>query len=351
LTLLRFLAHHPANAVSYDTTGMDRRDFLSTLGLGVLAAPLAEAQQAGKVWRIGFLAGGSPPVNPAIKGPFQQGLEDLGYIVGRNVSIESRYADGKLDRLSFLAAELVALKVDVIVTGGGTLGALAAKNATRTVPIVFIGVGDPVASGVVTSLARPGGNITGLSTLAQELVGKCLEQLKQAVPRVRRVAVLWQPGEVGEFAEEDRLQRAEVAAQMLAIQLQFLAARSAADLDKAFSDMARSHVDALTALSSTVLFLERRRVADLAVRNRLPTVFSVKEYVEAGGLMSYGPNFEDLFRQGATYVDKILKGAKPADLPVEQTTKFELVINLKTAKALGLTIPQSLLLRADAVIQ
>ena len=229
--------------------------------------------------------------------------------------------------------------------------ALAAKQATRTIPIVFTAAGDPVASGLVTSLARPGGNVTGLSSLAPELVGKRLELLKQAVPGVSRVAVLWQPGALGERTDKDMLKGAEVAARALGVRLQFVEARGPADFDRAFSDMTRARAGALTVLPSTMFLSERRRLVDLAAKNRLPAVYPSREFVDAGGLMSYGPNLADLFRRAATYVDKILKGAKPGDLPVEQPTKFELVINLKTAKALGLTIPPSLLARADQVIE
>ena len=281
---------------------------------------------------------------------FRQGLRDLGYVEGRNLVIEYRDAEGKVERLPALAAELVALKVDVIVASG-TLAALAAKQATRTLPIVFSPAADPVASGLVTSLARPGGNVTGLSLLNSELVGKWLEQLKQAIPGVSRVAVLWQPGAFGERTEKDMLKGAEVAARALGVQLQFVEARGPEDFDRAFSDMTRARAGALTVLGSTMFVSERRRLVDLAAKNRLPAVYNVREFVDAGGLMSYGPNLADLFRRAATYVDKILKGAKPGDLPVEQPTKFELVINLKTAKALGLTIPQSVLVRADEVIQ
>ena len=233
----------------------------------------------------------------------------------------------------------------------GTPAALAAKQATRTLPIVFAAAADPVGSGLVTSLARPGGNVTGLSILAPELVGKCLELLKQAVPGVSRVAVLWQPGALGERTDKDMLKGAEVAARALGVRLQFVEARGPADFDRAFSDMTRARAGALTVLASTMFVNERRRLVDLAAKNRLPAVYPWREFVDAGGLMSYGPNLADLFRRAATYVDKILKGAKPGDLPVEQPTKFELVINLKTAKALGLTIPPSLLQRADQVIE
>jgi putative ABC transport system substrate-binding protein len=329
---------------------ISRRTFLAGTGALLLAAPLAtEAQPAAKIARIGYLAG-SLAARPHLREAFLQGLRDLGYVEGRNVVIEYRAAERKLERLPALAAELVALKVDVIVASG-TLAALAAKQATRTLPIVFSPSGDPVGSGLVTSLARPGGNVTGLSALAPELVGKRLELLKQAVPGVSRVAVLWQPGAFGERTEKDMLKGADVAARALVVQLQFVEARGPADFDRAFSDMTRARAGALTGLTSNMFVSERRRLVDLAAKNRLPAVYSVREFVDAGGLMAYGPNLVDLYRRAATYVDRILKGAKPGDLPVEQPTKFELVINLKTAKALGLTIPQSLLLRADEVIQ
>jgi putative ABC transport system substrate-binding protein len=329
---------------------MERRTFMAMLTGGIVVAPLAaEAQQAAKVPRIGYL---SPNLASSSRSheAFRQGLRDLGYVEGRNVVIEHRYAEGKLERYPALAAELVALKVDVIVAGNPT-AALAAKHATRTLPIVFTAVGDPVTSGLVTSLARPGGNVTGSSFFAPELVGKYLEHLKQAVPGVSRVAFLWQPGAVGERTEKDMLKGAEVAARALGVRLQVVEARGPEDFDRAFSDMTRARAGALTVLGSSMFFGERRRLVDLAAKNRLPAVYQWREFVDAGGLMSYGPNVADLYRRAATYVDKILKGAKPGDLPVEQPTKFELVINLKTAKALGLTIPPSLLQRADEVIQ
>ena len=329
---------------------IDRRTFLAG-SLSLLAAPLAgEAQQAAKVARIGYLAG-SLAGGPHLHEAFRQGLRDLGYVEGRNVVIEYRSAEGKVERLPALAAELVALKVDVIFVGGGTRSALAAMQATKTIPIVFASVADPVASGLVTSLARPGGNVAGLSNLTPELVGKCLEQLTQAVPGVSRVAVLWLPGALGERTETDMLKGADVAARALGVRLQFVEARGPADFDRAFSDITRARAGALTALPSRMFFNERRRLVDLAAKNRLPAVYPQREFVDAGGLMSYGPDLDDLYRRAATYVDKILNGAKPADLPVEQPTKFEFVINLKTAKALGLTIPPSLLGRADEVVQ
>ena len=328
---------------------VQRRDFLIVAG-ALLAAPFAaEAQQAAKIARIGYLRS-SLGDNPHPPEAFRQGLRDLGYVEGRNLVIEYREAEGKADRLPALAAELVALKVDVIVASG-TLAALAAKQASRTLPIVFSPAGDPVGSGLVTSLARPGGNVTGLSAFAPELVGKRLELLKQAVPGVSRVAVLWQPGAFGERTEKDTLKRAEVAARDLGVPLQFVEARGPTDFDRAFSDMTRARAGALTVLPSNMFNSERRRLVDLAAEKRLPAVYSARELVDAGGLMSYGANLADLNRRAATYVDRILKGTKPADLPVEQPTKFGLIINLKTAKDLGLTIPQSVLARADEVIQ
>jgi putative ABC transport system substrate-binding protein len=330
---------------------MERRRFIQVIAGGLLAAPLAvEAQQVAKVPRIGYLAPGLS-ANPSMHEAFRRGLRDLGYVEGRDVAIEYRDAEGKDDRLPALAAELVALKVDVIVTNGGTLAALAAQQATKTLPIVFVSAGDPVSSGLVTSLARPGGNVTGLSLLFPELVGKCLENLMQAVPGVSRIAVLEQPGAVPERTRNDIVKNADVAARALGARLQIVGARGPAAIDKAFSEMIRARANGLAVLSTPMFSIERRRLVDLAAKHRLPTVYSFRRYVEAGGLMSYGPNLPDLSRRAAIYVDKILKGVKPADLPVEQPTKFELVINLKTAKALGLTIPPSLLARADEVIQ
>ena len=329
---------------------IDRRTFLAGTGVALLAAPFAaEAQQAAKIARIGYLSH-NRAANPHTHEAFRQGLRDLGYVEGRNVVIEYRDAEGKFERLSALAAELVALKVDVIVAPA-TAGALAATQATRTLPIVFAVAADPVTSGLVTSLARPGGNVTGLSILAPELVGKNLELLTQGVPGVSRVAVLRQPGVLGERTEKDMLKEAEVAARALGVRPQFVEARGPDDFDRAFSEMIRAHAGALTVLPSTMFGSERRRLVDLAAKNRLPAMYSWREFVDAGGLMSYGPNVADNYRRAAAYVDKILKGAKPADLPVEQPTKFELVINRKTAKTLGLTIPPSLLQRADEIAQ
>jgi putative tryptophan/tyrosine transport system substrate-binding protein len=329
---------------------MERRTFMAMLTGGIVVAPLAaEAQQAAKVARIGYLAT-NLEAGSHVPEAFLQGLRDLGYVEGRNLVIEYRSAEGKPERLPALAAELVALKVDLIVAPN-TPAALAAKHATRTLPIVFVGAGEPVTSGLVTSLARPGGNVTGLSVLSTELVGKWLELLKQAVPGVNRVAALWQPGAMDERTDKDMLKGAEVAARALGVRLQFVEARGPADFERAFSDMTRERAGALTVRPAPMFIIERRRLVDLAAKNRLPAVYAWREFVDAGGLMAYGPNLADLYRRAATYADKILKGTKPGDLPVEQPTKFELVINLKTAKALGLTIPPSVLGRADQVIE
>ena len=329
---------------------VQRRQFLIAAG-ALLATPLAaDGQQAAKVARIGHL---SPNLaaGPHLRDAFLQGLRDLGYVEGRNVVIEYRDAEGKLERLPALAAELVALKVDVILADGGTLGPRVAMQATTTIPIVFTSAADPVGSGLVTSLARPGGNVTGLSALGPELVGKRLELLKQAVPGVDRVAVLWLPGALGERTDKDMLAGADVAARALGVQLQFVEARSADEFARAFSDMSSARAGALTVLPSNRFLREHRRLVELAAQKRLPAVYTSREFVDAGGLMSYGANSADLHRRAATYVDKILKGAKPGDLPVEQPTKFELVVNLKTAKDLGLNLARSLLARADELIQ
>jgi len=331
---------------------IDRRTFLTGTGAVVLVAPLAaEAQQAAKSARIGYLATNLVAGDARTREAFLQGLHDLGYVEGVNLLIEYRDAAGKSDRFPALAAELVALKVDVIVTSGGTLAALAAKQATTTLPIVFTAAGNPVGEGLVASLARPGGNVTGLSVVSTDTIGKSLELLTQAVPGLSRIALLLKPDAVPDRANKDRLKLADVAARALGVRLQVVEAKGPEDFDRAFSDMTKGRASALAVLATPVFDSNRGRLVDLAAKARLPTVYSYRSYVEAGGLMSYGPDLADSFRRAATYVDKILKGAKPADLPVEQPTKFELVINLKTAKALGLTIPPSLLGRADEVIQ
>jgi len=326
---------------------VDRRAFIGTLASGLLAAPLAgEAQPAGKMYQIGFLS----PTFPSDAGrlaAFREGLRELSYVEGQNIAIESRWAEGNYDRLPGLAAELVRFKVDIIVTYG-TPASQAAKRATGTIPIVMAGAIDPVASGLVTIVARPGGNLTGLSLMAPELVGKQLEILKDVVPKVSRVALLGNPANPGNAPQ---VRHAQDAARALGLRLQPLEARGPSDIDSAFAAMTSEQAGAVMVLVDSMLLDHRTRIADLAARRRLPAVYGLSDHVEAGGLMAYGPNRLDIFRRAATYVDKILKGAKPGDLPVEQPTKFALVINLKTAKALGLTIPPSLLQRADQVIE
>jgi len=327
---------------------MDRRTFLGALAGGLLAAPLAaEAQQPPKTARIGFMSLSSGPTPTMDISP---GLRELGWIEGQNLAIEYRWAASREDQLPALAVELVRLKVDVIVTSS-TQAAQAAKRATTTIPIVATFVADPVGSGLVASLARPGGNITGLTTLATGLVAKRLELLKAVVSGSTRVAVLWQPGAFGERTMRDMMEETQVAGQTLALQLQFAEARRPDDFEQAFSAMREARAGGLLVFPSSILFEARRSIVAHAAKSRLPAVYPWREGASAGGLMSYSTNFPDMYRRAATYVDKILKGAKPAHLPIEQPTKFELVINLKTAKALGLTIPPSLLQRADQVIE
>jgi putative ABC transport system substrate-binding protein len=278
---------------------------------------------------------------------FREGLRELGYVEGRNIQVESRWAEGNYDRLPGLAADLVRLKVDVIVTYG-TPAAQAAKGATGTIPIVMAAIIDPVASGLVTSLARPGGNITGQSMMSPDLAEKQLQILKELVPKTSRVAVLHNPANPGNAPQ---VRHAQDAARALGVRLQILGARGPSEIDGAFAAMAAEQAGAVIVLVDAILQSNRARIADLAARHRLPAVYGLHEYAEVGGLLAYGPNRLDMFRRAATYVDRILKGAKPGDLPVEQPSTFTLVINLKTAKALGLTIPPSLLLRADQVIE
>ncbi len=323
---------------------------LVILALGVLLAPpAADAQQPGKVWRIGILQAGSLSAHVRVFEAFRQGLHELGYVEGRNISIEYRAAEGRSERLRDLVAELIRLKVDVIVSSS-TPAVLAAKQATSTIPIVMAGLADPVASGFVAGLARPGGNITGLTIIAPELSGKRLELLKEIVPGLTRVAAL-RLRTPGHLAAPSLLRETEVAARSLGLQLQLLEVRHPDEYESAFAAMIRQRAEALVVLPDPTLYGQERQIADLTAKSRLPAVFWRRDFVDAGGLMSYGPNGDDLWRRAVTYVDKILKGARPADLPVEQPTRFELVINLKTAKALGLTIPQSVLFRADKVIQ
>jgi putative ABC transport system substrate-binding protein len=328
---------------------MNRRAFLWGLAVGTLSAPLAVlAQPVGKVGRIGYLTAGSVSANPHNLEAFRQGLHELGWIEGRNIIIEYRSAEGRFERLPELVAELVQLKVDVIVATP-TPGALAARNATRTIPIVGMSLTDPVGLGIIASLARPGGNLTGVSySVGADIFGKDLDLLRQAVPKIRRVAVLSNP--MGP-SQPLTIANIKAAAQSLGLQLLLVEARGPEEFDGAFAAMARERVGALFVVTDPAYIPHRERLVELTAKNRLPSMFTQRADVEAGALISYGPNFPDMYRRGATYVDKILRGAKPADLPVEQPTKFELVINLKTAKTLGLTIPQTLLQRADQVLQ
>jgi putative tryptophan/tyrosine transport system substrate-binding protein len=308
---------------------------------------LAEAQQAKKIPRVGVLLGGKPPSASTRLEAFRQGLRGLGWVEGQTIAIDVRYAEGKRDRMRELATELARLKPDVIVAVA-TNAVLAVKQVTTTVPIVTPQVGDPVAGGFVASLARPGGNVTGLTQLSPELSGKRLEFLKEAIPNVSRVAVLWNPDSPGSVLT---FKGTEIAARALGLQLQSVEVRRSDDFDKGLSAVIEQHANALVFVRAALTGFHQKRVLDFALKNRLPAIYDGKELVESGGLMSYGVDFADLWRRAATYVDKILKGARPGELPVEQPTKFELVINLKTAKQLDLTIPPEVLYRADKVIK
>jgi putative ABC transport system substrate-binding protein len=330
---------------------IDRRSFIGTLAGGLVAAPLgAGAQQAERVYRIGYLAT-FPPAQLGVRATgwnaFKQGLRDHGYVEGQNLIIEMRLSEGKTERFPALAAELVRLKVDVIVTAQ-TSSTLAAKKATTTIPIVMAAVGDPVGAGLVGSLARPGGNITGLSLLNPALSGKRVELLKEILPGATRLGVLGNPTNPWTAL---MVREIEVVARTLGMQVQRLEVERPTDFEAAFGAATRGRAAALLVLEDPMIFGYRPTIVGLAAKSRLPAAYGLREFVDVGGLMSYGANLPDLWRRAATYVDKILKGTKPGDLPVEQPTKFELVINLKTAKALGLTIPPSLLGRADEVIE
>jgi ABC-type uncharacterized transport system substrate-binding protein len=346
-------ADNPAVATAAGGSGYriaDRRRFLLTSLAGALAAPVVVgAQPAGKVYRIGYLAQGSGSGTASLRPleGFRQGLRELGWVEGQNIIIEYRYAEGRLDRLPGLADELVRLKVDLIAASP-TGAALAARNASRTIPIVGMSLTEPVELGLVASLARPGGNVTGVTYgVDTDIFGKQLGLLKEAVPKVRRVAVLSNPSP----AQPLIIRNVKAAARPLEVQLQLLEARGPGEFESAFAAMAKEGAGGLLVVGDSMFFLHRGRLAHLAVKSGLPSMSTQTQWVEAGGLMSYAASLPDLYRRAATYVDRILKGAKPADLPIEQPSKFEFVINLKTAKALGLTIPPSLLARADQVIE
>ena len=328
---------------------MDRRAFINTLAGGLLAAPLAaEAQPAGKVYRIAYLGNSSAALEADLVDAFRQGLRNLNYVESQNIVIEYCWAEGRNDRFPALVAEAVRLKPDVILTSG-TPATLAAKEGTRTIPIVIAAMGDPIGAGVVPSLARPSGNITGLASMTPEIDGKRLELLKELVPGVARIAVLWNPTNPNNAA---RINQIQAAAKTLRLTLEpLVGAGDSPDLDKGFGAIVAARAEALVVESDRALLAHRAQIVDFATKRRLPALYPYREFVQAGGLVSYAPSYPAMFRRAATYVDKILKGAKPADLPVEQPTEFELVINLKTAKALGLTIPASLLQRADQVIE
>jgi ABC-type uncharacterized transport system substrate-binding protein len=307
----------------------------------------AQAQHPGRVPRIGFLIASTPSAMAPRLDAFQQGLLELGYVEGKNIVIERRYADGKSDHLPALAAELVSLKVDVIVTSGPT-ATRSAKEATSTIPIVMTFDDDPVGSGFVASLARPGGNITGLATLAPEISGKRLELMKETLPRLGRLAVI---GTSNRQGTAQALKEMELAAQAHGVKIQYLDIQNPKDIESAFRAASKGHADAVLVLQTPILNSQRRQIADHALKSRLPAIYPASQYVEDGGLMSYGASISDLDRRAATYVDKILKGTKPADIPVEQPMKFEFIINLKAAKQIGLTIPPNVLARADKVIR
>jgi putative ABC transport system substrate-binding protein len=327
---------------------MDRRTFIGALAGGLLAAPLAaEAQQSGKAWRIGYLSSQSAASAGRVSfDAFRQGLRDLGYVEGQNIVIESRWADGDYKRLPTLAKELVSLNLDLIVSAGGDPTVRAVKAATTTVPIVFV-TGSAVAAGIVSNLARPAANLTGFDLPAEELYTKQLALLKETLPKALRVAVLWNPRTGGEV----RRKGLEIAAQTLRVKLRFLEAQHPGEIETALAAIARERSDALFVSSDPMFASEAGRIIRWTASARLPAMYSWRIFAEGGGLMSYSVDLAAIYQRAATYVDRILKGAKPADLPIEQPTKYELVINLKTAKVLGLTIPPSLLQRADQVIE
>ena len=327
---------------------MERRTFMAMLTGGIVVSPLAaETQKAGKVYRVGFLGNSSAALEANLVGPFREGLRELGYVEGRNIVIEYRWAEGKYERFPALIAELAALNVDVIVTAG-TPAALAVKRTTPSIPLVMAAVGDPIGVGLVASLARPGGNVTGLSAIAPELEGKRLELLREVVPKLSHIAVLWNPDNPFHAGS---VKETRAAAQVLGIKAQLVGVRISEEFPAAFAAIVRERPGALLVLADRIFLHNRARIVDFGAKHRLPGVYPYRELVEAGGLMSFGPSYPGMHRRAAHYVDKILKGSKPADLPVEQPATFELIINLKAAKALGRTIQPSLLQRADELIQ
>jgi len=335
--------------VSRQKKFMKRKILALTLCAVLLALCFsAGAQQATKIPKIGYLTGATRDGQAARIEAFRQGLRELGYVEGKNIVIEYRYAEGNLDRLPTLAAELVRLKIDVIVTGGGP-NTRAAKEATSTIPIVMAQDGDPVANGFVASLARPGGNITGLANLAPELMGKQLELLKEIIPKLSRVAILG--GTSTSTSTAQQLKEIELASSAFKVKVQYLSVQSSKDIETAFQAASEGRVGAILVLAGPIFNSNRPQIAKLAVKSRLPAIYNHSQYVIDGGLMTYSASQPDLDRRAATYVDKILKGAKPADLPIEQPKKFELIINLKAAKQIGLTIPPNVLVRADKVIK
>jgi putative tryptophan/tyrosine transport system substrate-binding protein len=327
---------------------MKRKIAVLTLGATLFALCVSvEAQQPAKIPRIGYVTGvSSSGESPRVEA-FRQGLRDLGYVEGKNIALEYRYADAKFDKLPALADELIRLKVDVLVVST-TFAVQAAKNATKTIPIVFSGVTDPVTAGLVDSLARPGGNITGFTNIASVLSGKRLELLKETVPKLSRVSVLWDPRNPGSTPQ---WKESQISAKELGLQLYSMEVSSSDEYESAFKEAVKARSGALAVTADPLANSHPKRIADLATKNRLPAIYPWEHFVNSGGLMSYGPNFAAVGRDVARYVDKILKGTKPADLPVEQPTKFELIINLKTAKVLGLTIPPVVLMRAEKVVK
>lgn len=329
------------------SAGMRRRDVVRLLGgVACACASAPRAQPANRLPMIGFLS----PAAPALASTrmFFRGLAEHGYADGKNVALVPRYAEGRFDRLPALAAELVALRVDVIAAAV-TQASLAARDATRTIPIVMLGVSDPVGAGLIASLARPGGNVTGTSSMSSGVIGKSLEVLKEAVPAAERVAILWNPANA--VFQAQMMREAEATARALGLRLQAHGARGPHEFDAAFAAIAKADVQAILVMPDPLTTQHTARIVDFARRARLPAIYGTREQAEAGGLVTYGPDIPEQFRRGAAYVDKILKGAKPADLPVEQAAKFALIVNLKTAKALGLPIPSTLLVRADEVIE